>query len=261
MAYDKDQKEFPLPTGDESNSQRKTSEFLPKYFRTPVNEKFLHSTLDQLLSPGSVEKLTAYYGRKSSKAHTTSDVYVPEVSTDRENYKLEPSTIVKDDLEQTVFHKDYIDYINQIKALGGNADDHSILNKQEFYAWAPHICWDKFYNFREYYWMPYGPLTISIAGQQQNITSTYTVEVKNNVDSYAYLFTPDGLTQNPNLKLYRGQTYIFDVSTAGLPFTIKTVRSLSDDYLYTNGVSAQKVESGLVAFQVPESAPDSSGRV
>ena len=28
MAYDKDQKEFPLPTGDESNSQRKTSEFL-----------------------------------------------------------------------------------------------------------------------------------------------------------------------------------------------------------------------------------------
>ena len=256
MAYDKDQKEFPLPTGDESNSQRKTSEFLPKYFRTPVNEKFLHSTLDQLLSPGSVEKLTAYYGRKSSKAHTTSDVYVPEVSTDRENYKLEPSTIVKDDLEQTVFHKDYIDYINQIKALGGNADDHSILNKQEFYAWAPHICWDKFYNFREYYWMPYGPLTISIAGQQQNITSTYTVEVKNNVDSYAYLFTPDGLTQNPNLKLYRGQTYIFDVSTAGLPFTIKTVRSLSDDYLYTNGVSAQKVESGLVAFQVPESAPD-----
>ena len=104
MAYDKDQKEFPLPTGDESNSQRKTSEFLPKYFRTPVNEKFLHSTLDQLLSPGSVEKLTAYYGRKSSKAHTTSDVYVPEVSTDRENYKLEPSTIVKDDLEQTVFH-------------------------------------------------------------------------------------------------------------------------------------------------------------
>ena len=256
MAYDKDQKEFPLPAGDESNSLRRTSEFLPRYFRTPVNEKFLHSTLDQLLSPGSVQKLTAYYGRKTSKAHTTSDVYVPEVSADRENYKLEPSTLIKDDLEQTVFHKDYIDYINQIKALGGNADDHSILNKQEFYAWAPHICWDKFYNFREYYWMPYGPLTISIAGQQQNITSTYTVEVKNNVDSYAYLFTPDGLTQNPNLKLYRGQTYIFDVSTAGLPFTIKTVRSLSDDYLYTNGVSAQKVESGLVAFQVPESAPD-----
>ena len=51
MAYDKDQKEFPLPTGDESNSQRKTSEFLPKYFRTPVNEKFLHSTCLLYTSP------------------------------------------------------------------------------------------------------------------------------------------------------------------------------------------------------------------
>jgi len=255
MAYDKNQKEYPLPAGSDPK-KRQTAAFLPKYFRTPVNEKFLHSTVDQLLSPGSVQKLSAYYGRKSSKAYTTSDVYVPEVSSDRENYKLESGTVIKDDLDNTIFYKDYIDYINQIKALGGNVDNHSILNKQEFYAWAPHIHWDKFYNFREYYWMTYGPLTVSVTGQQENVQSTYTVEIKNNVDSYAYLFTPDGLTQNPSLKLYRGQTYNFDISTQGLPFTIKTVRSLSSDYLYNDGVSAQNVESGTVTFTVPINAPD-----
>ena len=81
MAYDKNQKEYPLPAGSDPK-KRQTAAFLPKYFRTPVNEKFLHSTVDHLLSPGSVQKLSAYYGRKSSKAYSTSEVYVPDVSSD-----------------------------------------------------------------------------------------------------------------------------------------------------------------------------------
>ena len=44
MAYDNNQKDFSLPAGKD-DGKRESSEFLPKYFRTPVNNKFLHSTV------------------------------------------------------------------------------------------------------------------------------------------------------------------------------------------------------------------------
>ena len=95
MAYDNDQQEFPIPTGS-GKEERKSAEFLPKYFRTPVNNKFLHSTIDQLISQGTLEKINAYYGRKNTPNFQAGDLYVEEVSKDRENYKLEPSIVQKD---------------------------------------------------------------------------------------------------------------------------------------------------------------------
>ena len=53
MAYD-NKKEFPVPVGSESN-RRKSAEFLPKYFRTSANQKFLNATLDQMISSGTLE--------------------------------------------------------------------------------------------------------------------------------------------------------------------------------------------------------------
>ena len=67
---------------------------------------------------------------------------------------------------------------------------------QEFYSWDPHIDWDKFVNFQNYYWLPYGPDTITIFGQQNSVTSTYTVQLETQGSDYQYLFTPDGLTPN-----------------------------------------------------------------
>ena len=219
MAYDKDQQEFPLPTGS-NNSDRKSAEFLPKYFRTPVNNKFLHSTLDQLISQGKLEKINAYYGRKDTPNYQAGDLYVDEVNKDRENYKLEPSIVQKDSLENVNFYSDYIDYFSQIKNLGGSADNHSNLNAQEYYAWSPKINWDKFVNYREYFWLPYGADTVTVTGQQRSVVSTYTVTKSDAGDNYAYVFTPDGLTSNPTLRLFRGQTYKFEINTQCIPFTI-----------------------------------------
>ena len=182
MAYNKDQKEN-SPIG---NNKKESADFLPKYYRTPVNTKFLHSTVDQLISEGQTEKISAYYGRQNAKAFNSSDPYLQEVSNDRQNYKLEPAITAKDSLGNTVFYKDYIDYINSIKAYGGNTADHSKLNGQEYYAWNPQIDWDKFYNFREYYWLPYGPLTVTVTGQQRDIVSTYTVVLDTTQINYSY---------------------------------------------------------------------------
>ena len=254
MAFDNDQKEFPLPTGSDSN-KRKSSEFLPKYFRTPVNQKFLHSTVDQLISQGTLEKINAYYGRKITESYEPSDLYIPEVNEDRANYKFEPSVIQKDDLGNVNFYADYIDYVNQIKNFNGHTDDHSLLNAQEYYAWSPKIDWDKFVNYREYFWMPYGASTVTINGQQRNVTSTYTVTKSDQGDNYAYLFTPDGLTVNPTLKLYKGQTYKFDIDAEGLPFVIRTERILDSSYNFVDGIDVQDIEKGTITFQVKDDAP------
>ena len=255
MAYNNDQNEFPLPIGSD-NESRKSEAFLPRYFRTDPNKKFLQSTLDQLIQPGVAEKLNGYVGRKTSKAYNSDNNYIGDVSDNRENYQLEPATIIKDDLDNITFFKDYNDYINQINSFGGNIENHDVLNRQEFYAWEPHIDWDKFSNFREYYWLPYGPQTVRIAGQSKSIESTLTVSLRDNTDNFTYQFSTDSLVNNPTIVLYKGQTYTFEINTPGNPFTIKTKRTLDSEFNFDSGVSAQEVESGSITFTVGNNVPE-----
>jgi len=255
MAYENNQSEYPLPVNGDSGS-RKSEKFLPRYFRTEVNSKFLQATLDQLTQPGVAEKLNGYYGRKISKAYSASDNYVGDVSTQRENYQLEPVTLIKDNLGNVTFLKDYNDYLNQIKSFGGNVENQEVLNRQEYYTWNPHIDWDKFSNFREYYWLPYGPQTIRVAGQERGIESTIKVSLFDNLDNVGYIFSSDELVQNPTLVLYRGQTYTFEIDTPGNPISFRTKRTLQDDFNYNDGVSVQSVEKGTITFEVDPNAPE-----
>jgi hypothetical protein len=254
MAYDNEQNEYPLPAN--GNNERKSESLLPRYFRTEANKKFLQSTLDQIIQPGVAEKLNGYYGRQISKAFKSTDSYIGDISKAREDYQFEPATIIKDDLDNVVFYKDYNDYINQIKNFGGNVDNHDVLNRQEYYAWNPNIDWDKFVNFREYYWLPYGPKTVRISGQSRSVTSTNKVSLFDNLDNKAYVFSSDELVQNPTLIVYRGQTYTFEINTPRTPMSIRTARTLDLDFNYDVGVSAQGVEAGKIIFEVDANAPE-----
>ena len=124
--------------------------FLPDFYQTPANKKFLQATLDQLYQPGTVTKTSGFIGRENAKAATGTDVYVQAASTVRQNYQLEPGMVIKDNLGNVTFFKDYQDYINQLNVFGANTKDHARLNAQEFYSWDPHIDWDKFVNFQDY---------------------------------------------------------------------------------------------------------------
>lgn len=229
---------------------------LPKYYQTPANKKFLQATVDQLFQPGTVNKVTGYVGKENAKAASGKDVYVAAPTAKRQNYQLEPSVVIKDKLDNVTFFKDYIDYINQLEVFGGNTSNHARLNSQEFYSWDPHIDWDKFVNFQNYYWLSYGPETISVYGQPQTITSTYTVSIQKTGNNNQYLFTPDGLTPNPVLKLYRGHTYIFEISSPGNPFSFRTVRSTNPADIYNvDTISANSVTKGSIQFTVPLDSP------
>ena len=233
-----------------------TANLLPKFYQTAANKKFLQSTLDQLFQPGTVTKTSGFIGRENAKAATGTDNYVAAADITRQNYQLEPGLIIKDTLGNVTFFKDYIDYINQIGVFGGNTSNHARLNKQEFYSWDPHIEWDKFVNFQNYYWLPYGPDTIRIFGQQKAVTSTYTVLLQNEGANNQYLFTPDGFTPDPVIKLYKGQTYTFKITSPGNPFSIKTAPVVGTISRYkTDGIDNYGVTNGTITFTVPVDAP------
>lgn len=249
-----DQQEPSLPVGN--NFARKSVDLLPRYYRTDANKKFLSATVDQLTQKGTVRKLNGFIGRQNSKAVKATDIFVTASDTTRQNYQLEPAAVIKDEFDNITFYKDYLDYINQINVFGGNVDNHERLNQQEFYSWNPHICWDKFVNFQNYYWLPYGPDEIIVAGQIQEIVSTYTVNLVNDGDSISFLLSPDGLTRNPTITLFRGQTYRFEINSPDNPFSFKTARVTDTLFRYSEGVTNNGITNGVLTFTVGLNAPD-----
>lgn len=263
MAYDNSQNEPVLPNKNLNNS-RKSINHLPKIFRTPSNNKFLAATLDQMIQPGVIDKINGFVGRKTAKAYNAADTYISDVSTQRQNYQLEPASVIKDDLGNVTLYRDYNDYMNVLANSNKAVKNDSVVNEQEFYAWNPHIDWDKFTNFREYYWLPTGPQAISIFGNSKEVESTYTVRLSDNLDSYSYIFTPDGSTPNPTLTLYRGIKYKFDVDVPNFPITFRTKLTDSSEFdldsstiLLYEGVDIQGLETGNVTLELSTSAPDS----
>lgn len=236
--------------------KRESADLLPRFYRTESNKKFLQSTIDQLIQPGTVKKINGYIGRQSAKSATAADIFLTAADKERQDYQLEPAAVIQDYLGNTLFYKDYVDHINHVDVFGGNVSNMERVDRQEFYSWNPHVCWDKFVNFQQYYWLPYGPPAINIPGQQREIVSTYTVKTVDEGDNYAFVFTPNGMTRNPSLTLYRGQTYHFEITAKDNPFSFKTVRSTGDLDRYKEGVSAWAVENGTITFTVPDNAPD-----
>jgi hypothetical protein len=62
--------------------------------------------------------------------------------------------------------------------------------------------------------------------------------------------------ENPNLNFQRGQTYLFDVNAPGRPFFIMTTPGTNTANAYSNGVTNQGIESGILTFVVPSNAPN-----
>ena len=230
--------------------------FLPNFYKTDANKRFLQATVDQLIQPGTVKKVNGFVGRQYAKATTGKDIFVDAPESTRQNYQLEPGFVVQDTLGNYTYFKDYIDYINQLNVFGGNTKNHARVNKQEYYTWNPHIDWDKFVNFQNYYWLSYGPPTVRIFGRQLGVESTYTIKLENITGSNnQYVFTPDGLTPNPVIRLYRGVTYQFNISSPGNPISIKTARTTGSDNRYTSGIENNGTDNGVITFTVPLDAP------
>jgi hypothetical protein len=100
---------------------------------------------------------------------------------------------------------------------------------------------------------------------QYNIEDFVEYDVTDNGSNSAYTFSTtdvnmDGSTlpvgDNPTLTLYRGVTYHFDLNATGHPFYIKTSPTTGAGDQYTDGVTGNGTEVGVVLFTVPEDAPN-----
>ena len=255
-------------TDKKGNLIRRSIGHLPAFYRTDANDRFLTSTLDQLIQPGALKRLDGFIGHEYAYTRNTSkDKYLTATSTDRKNYQLEPAVTYTDKdtssvnpEDQVKFSGTYDDYINQIKYFGGLTNNHDRLNKEKVYAWNPAIDFDKLVNYREYYWLPEGPNPISI----NNIgTGSITeIDVVNNAAG-AYNFSTRSSADNPTLTLYRGNTYKFIIDAAGHPFYLMTepyktgiAVDGSTSVIYSTGVTNNGTDSGTVEFVVPTDAPD-----
>jgi len=187
---------------------RKTVQFLPEIFRTESNRKFLNATLDQLIAEPELKRIDGYVGRKLAPSYKTSDSYIIEPSNDRQNYQLEASVIIKDEITKKVnFAVTYQDLINQIKYYGGLTDQHNRLFNNEYYTFNPRIDLDKFINFSQYYWLKDGPDSVLVSASDISLNIDYTVSY--DPISQKYTFTDIDGVGNPTLALARGGRYIF----------------------------------------------------
>lgn len=198
---------------------RKSVDLLPVIFQTDANDKFLSGVLDPLIQPGILDKVVGYAGRRYGKTFNGNDIYVDTDQTLRSRYQLEPGVVYKNKETIENFY-DYLDLKNQLKFFGNDDNRDDKTTNQTHYTWNPPVDWDKFINYREYYWEPSGPPPVDVYGQSAKITSTYKVVLGTTKNSF--VMTPDSYTNNPTITLYRGQTYKFKINAPGEGFSIRT---------------------------------------
>jgi hypothetical protein len=227
---------------------RRSIAHLPAFYRTDSNHRFLSSTVDQLIQPGSLARLDGYIGRTYAYTRIPTDKYIESSNKDRSDYQLEPTVTYTDKdtssinpEDQVKFTGTYDDYINQINFLGGNTDNHDRLNKEELYSWNPAIDFDKLINYREYYWLPEGPNPILINNSGPNTVTEIKVD---HVGQASYIFGTYEESNNPTITLYRGNTYRFIIDAPGHPFYIMTesfetgmAEDGSTSVIYTSGIT------------------------
>jgi hypothetical protein len=235
------------------SSNRRTSDLLPNYHRTDKNTKFLASTLDQFIQPPQVKRIDGFIGSKlSPKFNPLTDQYIDGTTKLRNDYQFEPSLVIQDVNQNVKKVLGYDDLINQLDFNNSKVSNLDRLFRPQSYSYDPMIDWDKFVNFRQYYWLPTGPDAIEITGQPRDTISTYTVRDSDNRDTL--IFTPDGGTTNPLLTLYRGLTYVFNVSSY-YPFYVKTSYVEGANSLYT-GTTNNGIKNGQVIVTIDDSTPN-----
>ena len=232
----------------------KSINLLPEIFRTGKNSKFLASTIDQLIQPPDLERIDGYIGSKLTPTYvSTTDNYIPEALSLRRDYQLEPALVVSDSTDTVTDVIGIDDLANEIVTKGGYSNNFDRLFRSEIYSYNPHIDWDKFVNYQEYYWMVTGPKTIVITGEQRNTTSTYSV-IDNGTGS-SFIMTPDGLTEDPVIELYKGNTYHFNVNSE-FKFFVKTSPTMGEGDQYNFGITNNGISNGVLTIVVGPNTPD-----
>jgi len=180
-------------SGTYKTNKIKATDYLPSVFDTPLNQKWMDATLDQMISKGSLEDIDAYVGSTQGGVAKQGDVYLKEASktTVRRNRQLDPSIVTK--LEDSTINSMLTpdDIANSVGIEFDNYNYNSAYNAQT-YSFAPPIDNDKFVNYNSYYWVSDMPVYES---DNTNGTGTYTADLLTDVNGKtAHTFIDDNKT-------------------------------------------------------------------
>ena len=239
-------------------AKTRTLPFLPSVFQTETNDKFLSATLDQLVTEPNLVPINGYVGRKFTPGWTGIESYLREPTAARSDYQLEPTTVVKNQTDQSVeFYNTYPELLQKIQYFGGNVANPDRLFSSEYYTYSPKIDYDKFVNFSQYYWLPNGPDAVDIVATSASTTKTFYIYPDNNTN--VYNISEFQTVGNPDIVLVRGGTYTFVVNQSGKPFWIQTEPGLTGRQSNNNSLSSREIlgvtnngdDVGSITFTVP----------
>ncbi len=231
---------------------KKTVNLLPMLFRTGKNSKFLSGTIDQLIQTPALKRIDGWVGSKITPTYNPlTDLYIDSNIKSKQDYQLEPSLVVTDEILKIIKSTSYDDLLNQLEFEGANVINHDRIICPKIHSYNPHIDWDKFVNFEKYYWLPTGPAPITVAGEQKEIVSTYNVYDSD--DGIFFIFNPDGLTPLPQITLYRGVTYKFNIKSSHT-FWIKSARYAGTEGAF-RGAQNNGVKEGTITLTIDDRTP------
>lgn len=130
---------------------RSVMNLLPNIFNTPVNKKFLESTLDQLMSSGSLQAINHYLGHEDSRI-SIDDLYLDDNRTS-DQYQFVPGVINKDDNGNVTDVISYDDIINGLGFGGATVEQPNRLLNEPAYTLDLPINYDMFINYHRYFWL------------------------------------------------------------------------------------------------------------
>jgi len=130
---------------------RNITSLLPHIFQTSVNKQFLETTLEQLMSSGSLAAINSYVGSRYLK-RSAADTYVDD-SRVADNYQFVPGAVNRDNDNNITQALSYDDMINGMEFNEVNVNQLNKLLNESGYTLDLPINYDMFINYHKYFWL------------------------------------------------------------------------------------------------------------
>lgn len=198
-------KNFTRPgESSEHTGTRNVVSLLPAIFRTNVNTQFLNSTLEQLMTSGSLQAINSYAGLPKIGMPVT-DNYVDSVS----KHQFVPGVINRDSSNNITGTITYDDMLNALKFNDAQVEQPNRALNEAGYTLDLPINYDMFVNFHKYFWLiDYIPACIL----EPTVGDPIVVD---DIIGQIYYTTPE-LTNGKTLEFRNGMRISFTGSNASV---------------------------------------------
>ena len=130
---------------------RNIVDFLPQIFQTTVNKSFLDTTLEQLMSSGSLQAISNYVG--STQARSSLDNYHLTGRSTADALQFVTGAVNKDADQNITQALSYDDLVQQAAVLTEDAQQHNRVFNEQGYTLNLPINYDMFVNYHKYFWL------------------------------------------------------------------------------------------------------------